>query len=102
MPIQAPKMIFVPLREHRAPYTLWECDHIRLSLAGLLKTLSESFDSAQDERRSFDIIEDFSVHAEALEAFRTLFQQLARLVRARQLRFIDLHPTHPAAPVAVC
>ena len=50
MPIQAPKMIFVPLREHRAPYTLWECDHIRLSLAGLLKTLSESFDSAQDER----------------------------------------------------
>lgn len=24
------------------------------------------------------------------------------LVRARQLRFIDLHPTHPAAPVAVC
>jgi hypothetical protein len=52
MPIQAPKMIFVPLREHRAPYTLWECDHIKLSLAGLLKTLSESFDSAQDERLS--------------------------------------------------
>ena len=52
MPIQAPKMIFVPLREHRAPYTLWECDHIKLSLAGLLKTLSESFDCAQDERLS--------------------------------------------------
>ena len=52
MPIQAPKLIFVPLREHRAPYTLWECDHIRLSRAGLLKTLSESFDSAQDERWS--------------------------------------------------
>jgi hypothetical protein len=52
MPIQAPKMIFVLLREHRAPYTFWECDHIKLSLAGLLKTLSESFDSAQDERWS--------------------------------------------------
>jgi len=85
MPIQAPKMIFVPLSEHRAPYTLWECDHIRLSLAGLLKTLSESFDSAQDERRSFDIIEDFSVHAEALEAFRNFLQRLASPCTAARL-----------------
>ena len=85
MPIQAPKMIFVPLREHRAPYTLWECDHIKLSLAGLLKTLSESFDSAQDEWRSFDIIEDFSVHAEALEAFRNFLQRLASPCTAARL-----------------
>ena len=99
MPIQAPKMIFVPLREHRAPYTLWECDHVKLSLAensvGVLRQRS-------GRTVEFDIIEDFSVHAEALEAFRTFFQQLAKLVRARQLGFIDLHPTHPAAPVAVC
>jgi hypothetical protein len=29
------------------------------SLAGCGKTLSESFDQAQDERRAFDITEDF-------------------------------------------
>ena len=39
----------------------------------LLKTPSESFDAAQDERRGLNIIEDLSVHAEALEAFRTFF-----------------------------
>jgi hypothetical protein len=38
----------------------------------LLKTPSES--SAQDERMGFDIIE-ISVHAEALEALLTFFQQ---------------------------
>jgi hypothetical protein len=37
---------------------------------GSLKYLSESFDGAQDERPSFDVIE-ISVHAEALEAFQT-------------------------------
>jgi hypothetical protein len=37
---------------------------------GLRKTLSESFDRPQDERRGIDIIDDFR-HAEALEAFRT-------------------------------
>ena len=51
MPIQAPKMIFSYHSVNtEPPYTLWECDHIRLSHAGLLKTLSESFDSTQDER----------------------------------------------------
>jgi hypothetical protein len=46
----------------------------------LLKNTSESFDGAQDERRGFDIKEEFSVvlslsKHEALEAFRTFIQQ---------------------------
>jgi hypothetical protein len=32
---------------------------LRSNLNRLLKTLSESFDGAQDERRDFDIIDDF-------------------------------------------
>ena len=100
MPIQAPKMIFVPLSEHRAPYTLWECDHVKLSLAGLLKTLSESFDSAQDERWSLISLRIFPFMLRLSKRSETFCSN--SLVRARQLRFIDLHPTHPAAPVAVC
>jgi len=100
MPIQAPKMIFVPLREHRAPYTLWECDHIKLSLAGLLKTLSESFHSAQDERWSLISLRIFPFMLGLSKHSETFFSN--SLVCARQLGFIDLYPTHPAAPVAVC
>jgi len=41
-----------------------------------VEKLRQSFDGAQDERMGFEIIGDFvSVHAEALEAFRTFFQQ---------------------------
>ena len=100
MPIQAPKIIFVPLREHRAPYTLWECDHIRLSLAGLLKTLSESFDSAQDERWSLISLRIFPFMLRLAKHSETFCSN--SLVSARQFGFIDLYPIHPAAPVAVC
>ena len=85
MPIQAPKMIFVPLREHRAPYTLWECDHVGLSLAGLLKNSVGVLRQRSGRTVEFDIIEDFSVHAEALEAFRNFLQQLASPCTAARL-----------------
>ena len=48
-------------------------------LAGCGKTLSESFDRAQDERRGVDIIVVFR-STEDLEAFRTLFQRPASVV----------------------
>jgi hypothetical protein len=35
----------------------------------LLKNLSESFDGAQDERRGFDIVDDFPFMLRVLEAF---------------------------------
>jgi len=41
----------------------------------LLKNLSESFDGAQDERRGL-ILLTISVHAEVLEAFLIVFQNL--------------------------
>jgi hypothetical protein len=45
------------------------------ALKGCRKTLSESFDEAQDERRAFEIIEDFPF-MQVLEAFRTVFGTL--------------------------
>ena len=42
----------------------------------LLKNFSESFDGAQDEQRGL-ILLTISVHAEVLEAFLIVFQQLA-------------------------
>ena len=41
---------------------------------GCQEALSESFHLAQDERREFEILDDFSVHAYALEVF-VVFQQ---------------------------
>src|SRR2546422_7802896 len=41
------------------------------------KTLSESFDEAQDERRGVSIGLMISVHDEALEAFRAFFSYLS-------------------------
>jgi hypothetical protein len=51
----------------------------------LLKTLSESFDMAQDERRDFKSL-IISVHAEVLEAFRSLFQQPVKVQRLTEER----------------
>jgi hypothetical protein len=39
----------------------------------LLRTLSESFDGAQDERRDFEIIGDFSFMLSIVEAFIGFF-----------------------------
>src|SRR5215471_4902982 len=48
------------------------CSHHQKT-SGLLKNLSESFDQAQDERREFDIVGDFSVHAEVSRSIPNLF-----------------------------
>ena len=77
MPIQAPKMIFVPLREHRAPYTLWECDPHKTFSSRAAENSVGVLRQRSGRTVEFDIIEDFSVHAEALEAFRNFLQQLA-------------------------
>ena len=42
----------------------------------LLENLSESFDEAQDERRGFDIVDDFPFMLRFLEAFLIFFSNL--------------------------
>jgi hypothetical protein len=50
----------------------------------LLKTLSESFDGAQDERRRIDMIDDFPFMLRVSKHSENFFQQPARIIETRR------------------
>jgi hypothetical protein len=54
---------------------------------------------AQDDRKGIDFINDFSVHAEVLEAFRTFFQHPAREL-GYELAFLPGCTLHPSSSQA--